>query len=126
MARGEGLEPSECEIWNLTCALRPPCEWCARPDSNRHAVRRQALDLLGLPISPRAQVVSRVGVEPTDDLSVRRGLNAVAKPFAYLPMAEEKGVEPSGLPADSFPGCCASPTSAPLPRMAGNLGVEPS
>ena len=38
-----------------------------------------------------------MGVEPTDDLSVRRGLNAVAKPFAYLPMAEEEGVESLSL-----------------------------
>lgn len=28
--------------------------WCARPDSNRHAVRRQDLNLVRLPISPLA------------------------------------------------------------------------
>ena len=54
-------------------------------------MKRQALDLLGLPKFPheRRKRLSRVGVEPTGDLSVLRGLNAVANPFAYLPMAEE-------------------------------------
>lgn len=28
--------------------------WCARPDSNRHAVKRQDLNLVRLPISPLA------------------------------------------------------------------------
>ena len=90
------MEDSNLPLRDLESRVRPAppvCEWCARPDSNRHAVKRQALDLLGLPKFPHERrLVGKVGVEPTGDLSVRRGLNAVAKPFAYLPIAEEEGV----------------------------------
>ncbi len=44
--------------------------WCARPDSNRHAVKRQDLNLVRLPISPLAHC----GVHCTEEHAEVRAL----------------------------------------------------
>lgn len=44
--------------------------WCARPDSNRHAVKRQDLNLVRLPISPLAHC----GVHCTEEHATVRAL----------------------------------------------------